>query len=94
MNELPSNQLFFRIGDVARWLDVATHTVRFWEEEFGSHYLGHLERSKRGQRVYSRRNVTTFGIIKDLLYVELYTIEGAKRQLRLARERELGKVAS
>lgn len=78
---LPSGRLRYRIGEIARWLDVPTHVIRFWEEEFGARYLGPIERSKSGQRVYSRRNAIAFGAIKELLHVELYTHAGAKRQL-------------
>lgn len=81
---------FYRIGEIARWLDLETHVLRFWQTEFYD-ALGHVQRSKlgpKGQRVFSRRQALTFGIIRELLHVELYTIEGAKRQLRLARERE------
>lgn len=84
---LPSGRLRYRIGEVARWLGVDTHVVRFWEEQFGARYLGPLERTRSGQRVYSRRNAVALGAIRELLYVELYTIAGAKRQLRLADER-------
>lgn len=74
----------YRIGEVAHWLRVETFVVRYWQDEFGSE-LGGVERSKRGQRVFSRRQALTFGVIQTLLHTELYTIEGAKRQLRLAR---------
>lgn len=83
---LPADKPYYRIGEIASWLDVETHVIRFWEEEF-SEFLCPHERSQRGQRVYSRRQAVVFGTIKELLYTELYTIIGARRQLRLARER-------
>ena len=86
MKQLPK-QVWFRIGDIARWLDETTPTLRWWEQEFGG-LLGRVERSKSGQRIYSRHNAVKFAVIQELLRVELYTIEGAKRQLRLAAERE------
>jgi DNA-binding transcriptional MerR regulator len=85
--ELP-NRHWFRIGDISRWLEVEPHVLRFWETEFADE-LSHLERSKSGQRVYSRRHAVVFGAIKELLYTELYTIAGAKRQLRLAQGRRV-----
>jgi DNA-binding transcriptional MerR regulator len=77
----------YRIGEVSNWLGVTRHAMRCWEQWFDVR----AARSKSGQRVYSRQQALLLGVIRELLYVELYTIEGAKRQLRLARERELGK---
>lgn len=85
MNQLPEKP-WHRIGEVARWLGVDPHVLRYWETEFKSE-IGRLERARSGQRIYSRRNCVTLAVIKELLYVELYTIAGAKRQLRLAAER-------
>jgi DNA-binding transcriptional MerR regulator len=83
--ELPK-RMWFRIGDIAKWLSVEPSALRFWETEFID-ALRPLERSKGGQRVYSRRQAVIFGSIKELLRTELYTIAGAKRQLKLAAER-------
>lgn len=79
--ELPK-RLWFRIGDIAKWLDVPAHVIRYWESEF-TDALRPLERTKSGCRLYSRRHAAVFGAIKALLYTELYTIAGARRQLRL-----------
>lgn len=81
----------YRIGEVARWAGVSPHVIRFWCVEF-AHWV-HPATSAKGQRVFSRNGALVIGVIRELLYTELYTIEGAKRQLRLARERELGKEA-
>lgn len=78
---LPSNKPFFRIGEIAAWLDLETHVLRYWETEFLQ--FVRTDRSPKGQRVYSRKAATHLAIIKELLYTELYTIAGARRQLRL-----------
>lgn len=72
---------FCRIGKVALLLGVPTHVVRYWESEFKRWVRP--DRSKRGQRVYSRRQVEVLQEIRRLLRVELYTIRGAKRQMAL-----------
>jgi len=72
-----------RVGDVARMLNEPTHVLRYWEDEFAK-WLP-IERH-RGQRLYSPRMLENLREIQRLLRVELYTIEGAKRQLRLAAE--------
>ena len=77
---------WWRIGDVATLLGTETHVIRYWESEF-AWYLK-PPRSKTGQRWYGREHIERLEEVKRLLYVERYTIEGAKRQLRLAAERE------
>jgi DNA-binding transcriptional MerR regulator len=76
--EFGGTKTHFKIGEVAKLLGVDPHVLRFWEKRFRS---VRTERSKRGQRVYPRRSVETLLRIEQLLYVELYTIEGARRQL-------------
>ena len=85
LRPLPARPLH-RIGDVARFVGVETHVIRYWEGEFRL-WFGAMQRSKSGQRVYTSKQGQLFATIRDLLYVELYTMDGAKRQLRLAAER-------
>ncbi len=80
------NKLFFRIGDVADILDVKTYVLRFWETEFPS---VKPTKSKSGQRVYSKKDVETLMLVKHLLYVERFSIEGARKRIReLKREKD------
>jgi DNA-binding transcriptional MerR regulator len=76
---------WIRIGDLARELDEPTHVLRFWESEFGQ--LTQVKRMAGGSRLYTPETVAVFREVRRLLRVELYTIAGAKRQLKLARER-------
>ena len=77
-NQLP-RKYFYRIGELARWLDLDVHVVRFWSYEFQKQ-LGPVVR-RSGQRSYTRRQAVIFAAIKELLQVELYTHAGARRQL-------------
>jgi DNA-binding transcriptional MerR regulator len=77
-SQLP-DKLFFRIGEVAQIVGVEPHVLRYWETEFRSI---RPEKSRKGQRIYSRRDVETLLKVKDLLYGHRYTIAGAKRKLR------------
>lgn len=89
MNQLPEKP-WYRIGEVARWLDVEPYVIRYWETEFGFWVRperGRAKNEQSRQRIYSRRHLVMLATIRELLYVELYTIAGAKRQLRLANER-------
>ena len=76
--QLP-DKLYFRIGEVAGIVGVEPHVLRYWETEFRSI---RPEKSRKGQRVYSRRDVDTLLKVKELLYSHRYTIAGAKRKLR------------
>ena len=78
MAQLP-DKLYFRIGEVAGIVGVEPHVLRYWETEFRSI---RPEKSRKGQRVYSRRDVDTLLKVKELLYGHRYTIAGAKRKLR------------
>lgn len=76
--ELPQ-KLYYRIGEVARLLEVKPHVIRFWEKEFKSL---RPKKSAAGQRIFNRRDVERLSTIKHLLYVERFTIEGARKYLR------------
>jgi DNA-binding transcriptional MerR regulator len=54
--------------------------LRFWETQFPG--VLRPVKSSGGQRVYSRKDVENAAAIQRLLYVERYTIEGARRALR------------
>src|SRR5262245_33012494 len=78
MGGLPT-KLYFRIGEVANAVGVETHVLRYWETEFRSI---RPQKSSRGQRVYSRRDVETLLRVRELLYDRGFTIAGARKQLR------------
>ncbi len=68
----------FRIGELAKKLNVEKFVVRFWEKEFNLK----PHRSTGGQRFYQEQNVNTFKQIKELLYEQGFTITGAKKILK------------
>ncbi|MBI4634562.1 MAG: MerR family transcriptional regulator [Deltaproteobacteria bacterium] len=70
---------YFRIGEVSRILGVEPYVIRYWESEFKSVKPA---RTKSDQRLYRRKDVQELLIIKDLLYKERFTINGAKKQLQ------------
>ena len=76
--ELPA-KLYFRIGEVAGLVGVEPHVLRYWETEFRS---VRPQKSAKGQRIYSRRDVETLLKVKELLYAHRFTIAGARRKLR------------
>lgn len=73
------DRVFFGIGDVADLLHVDPPTLRYWETEFSQLSP---RKSAGGHRRYRKADVRLLVRIRELLHVERYTIEGAKRVLR------------
>ena len=67
----------FRIGDLAKRLDVERFVIRFWEKEFDLK----PQRSGGGQRFYEEGDYNKVQQIKELLYKKGFTINGARQQL-------------
>jgi DNA-binding transcriptional MerR regulator len=72
-------KLYYRIGEVAGIVGVEPHVLRYWETEFPSI---RPQKSRSGQRVYSRRDVDKLLRVKELLYAQRFTIAGARQRLR------------
>ena len=72
------NRIYFRIGDVAEILGLKPYVIRFWETEFP---FVSPEKAASGQRVYRRPQIEGLILIKQLLHIERYSIEGAKKKL-------------
>jgi DNA-binding transcriptional MerR regulator len=83
--DLFATKPFLKIGEVARWIGVKPHVLRYWESEFPS-----LKPRKNpsGQRIYAKADIEAIVEIKNLLYNQRYTISGAKKML--ARHEEEG----
>ena len=83
--DLFATKPFLKIGEVAKWIGVKPHVLRYWETEFPS-----LKPRKNpsGQRIYAKADIEAIVEIKNLLYNQRYTISGAKK--RLARHEEEG----
>lgn len=76
--EIP-NKLYFRIGEVSDLVGVKPYVLRYWESEFPDIKP---TKSKSGQRLYKRRDVETLVKIRELLYEERFTINGARKRLK------------
>jgi DNA-binding transcriptional MerR regulator len=70
---------FRTISEVADWLDVPAHVLRFWESKFTQ-----IKPVKRagGRRYYRPADMTLLGGIKVLLHDQGMTIKGAQKYLR------------
>ena len=74
---IPSKR-YFTIGEVSKLCVVKPHVLRYWEQEFPQ-----LKPVKRrgNRRYYQRHEVKLIRQIRKLLYVEGFTISGARVRL-------------
>lgn len=72
---------FYKIGEIAKMLQVPASTLRYWETEFNQ-----LKptKSSGGQRFYTQKHIDLLNNLKKMLYNEKYTIDGAKKKLKTA----------
>ncbi len=84
--DLFATKPFLKIGEVAKWIGVKPHVLRYWESEFPS-----LKPRKNpsGQRIYAKADIEAIVEIKNLLYNQRYTISGATKMLARHEEEEL-----
>ena len=78
-----AKRLYYRIGQACKQLDIQPYVLRYWETEFAAL---HPDKSKSGQRVYSKEDLAIIRRIKELLYDEGFTIAGAKKRLDIELE--------
>jgi DNA-binding transcriptional MerR regulator len=80
MTQIPPipDKEYFSIGEVSEITLVPKHTLRYWEIEFR---LLRPVRKTSGRRKYRKEEVELIFKIKDLLYNQKYSIEGARKYL-------------
>jgi len=68
------------IGDVSKICGIPEYTIRYWEREFKDELSP--SRTEGMQRRYSDGDIDTLLHIKKLLWVDNFSIKGAKRMLK------------
>ena len=84
-SDLPAipGKRYFTIGEVSDLCGVKSHVLRYWEQEFSQ-----LKPVRRGNRRYYRRqDVVLIRQIRNLLYDQRFTIDGARSQLKSSPEK-------
>ena len=76
---------FRTISEASSELNIPAHVLRFWESKFSQ--VNPVKRAG-GRRYYRREDIILLGRIRDLLYVDGYTIKGVQK---LFRERGVSK---
>ena len=72
---------YFTIGEVAQLCGVKPHVLRYWEQEFTQ--LRPVKR-RGNRRYYQHHELLMIRRIRELLYGQGFTIQGARNRLREA----------
>ena len=73
------SKYYYTIGEVGNLLGVKPYVIRYWETEFSQ------LRPKKGHgriRKFNEEQITLLRKIKDMLYIQRFTIEGARKKLK------------
>jgi DNA-binding transcriptional MerR regulator len=89
MNTIPS-KLYYSISEVADMTQVKAHVLRYWESEFPDL---RPKKNRAGNRSYRDKDIRLVQTIRDLLYKQGFTIQGARLQLKDRYRREDGAAA-
>ena len=79
------DKLYLRIGEVSAITGLPASVLRYWESEFGSLAP---KKSSTGQRLYTKKDIEQIAEIKQLLYAEKLTIEGARKRLAVKKRQQ------
>ena len=74
-----TGKMYYSIGEVSEVTGVKPHVLRYWETEFPSL---RPKKNRAGNRSYRPRDIKAVLAIRDLLYKEKFTINGARKKLQ------------
>lgn len=78
------NKLFYSIGEVAEILGVNASLIRFWEMEFKQIQP---RKNAKGNRKFTPKDIEILQEIYELVKVKGFTLEGAKKELSIAKSK-------
>lgn len=87
--EATPNKLYYSIGEVSQMFEVNTSLIRFWEKEFS---IIKPKKNKKGNRLFTQKDVDNFHLIYHLVKERGFTLEGAKKKLRENRDDTMNQV--
>lgn len=79
LNNKATEKLFYKISEVAEIFDINISAVRFWEKEFD---ILKPKKNKKGNRLFTPKDIENIKIIHYLLKERGFTVEGAKKKLK------------
>jgi len=69
---------YYSIGEVCDLTGLKPHVLRYWETQFD---VLRLTKNRAGNRVFRPKDIELVLLVKNLLYDQKYTIEGANQKL-------------
>jgi len=72
-------KVYYSIGEVAEMFEVNTSLIRFWEKEFD---IIKPKKNKKGNRLFTRRDIDNFHLIFHLVKERGLTLKGAQKKLK------------
>jgi DNA-binding transcriptional MerR regulator len=82
LNKVAENELtklYYSIGEVATMFGVNTSLIRFWDKEFD---IITPKKNKKGNRLFTPKDIKNFNKIYDLVKNQGFTLEGARKALK------------
>ena len=84
MTDAIAKKEYYSMGDVCSLTGLRPHVLRYWETQFD---VLHPVKNRAGNRVFRAGDIEKVLLVKNLLYEEKYTIEGARQKLKNLRAR-------
>jgi DNA-binding transcriptional MerR regulator len=72
-------KMYYSISEVSEMTGVKPHVLRYWESEFPTL---RPKKNRAGNRNYRPKDIKAILVIRDLLYREKFTINGARKKLQ------------
>ena len=79
LKETKVEKLYYSIGEVADMFDVNTSLIRYWEKQFN---ILKPKKNKKGNRLFTKVDITNFHLIFHLVKEKGMTLEGVKKKLK------------
>lgn len=89
MAKLPTEKMFYKIGEVALMFNVTTSLIRFWEKEFD---IIQPKKNKKGNRLFTPQDVENFRVIYHLVKERGFTLKGAQEKMNQNKQDTIDKV--
>lgn len=86
---MESKKMFYTMGEVTEMFDVSSSLIRYWEKHFS---VIKPVRNKKGNRLFTPKDIENFKLIYHLVKERGMTLEGAKKSIRkgdMPRSREV-----
>ncbi len=71
-------KMFYTMGEVAEMFDVSSSLIRYWEKQFS---VIKPTRNKKGNRLFTPKDIENFKLIYHLVKERGMTLEGAKKSI-------------